>query len=142
MTSRYNEKHIVNECEQIKLKILPKIFINLIPIRMDQFIYDAVLIGDEKIVRLSWEIKAKEKKLKLLTLKSVKNFDFDTSSISKESTRIYIDSSLGDNEIRGEDFAKILNEKGFKQIHLASGYPENSFDLPEWLNYSGKDCPF
>ena len=60
--------------------------------------------------------------------------------MNKERTQIYLDSDLGEENLRGEEFALILHNEGYKNIFMAS-----SFQMPEiysWLKNSGKSTPF
>lgn len=104
--------------------------------------YDYVYIDDDKAMRLAWSMRAKKNQVDLLTLQSTNDFENYLSKIDKEKTYIYIDSDLGDHEIRGELFAKKLHDLGYKNLHLASGYAAENFELFDGLNYSGKQCPF
>lgn len=146
VTSRFDDVHIIKMATEIGVQIIPKNFISILPISMeevqDSVIYEYVYIEDDELLRISWERKAERKNLKLLTLKSVNDFSNYIEQISKESTKIYIDSRLGEGQIRGEEFAKILHEKGYRNIFIASGYEEKKFEHLPWLKISGKSCPF
>lgn len=148
VTSRFEEKELRKRCNHLGVRLIPKLMMSLIPITYTastvaaEAPYDYVYIDDEEIMRLVWERKAKKSNVSLLVLSSIKDFDQHLGKINKESTRIYIDSHFGENEMRGEDFAKILHEQGFKHLSIASGYEAKHFVHLDWLNYSGKDCPF
>lgn len=102
--------------------------------------FDYVLIDNDKIMRLAWEQKAKKGGIKLLTLSSIGEFEHYVQKIHKNSTRIYLDSDLGESSLRGEEFALILHAQGYQHIFMAS-----SFTMPQthsWLKNSGKSAPF
>ena len=61
------------------------------------------------------------------------------ADINKE-TPIYIDSELGNN-VKGEDMARELKDKGYKNITITTGHEPDKFaDLP-WLKVIGKEPP-
>jgi signal transduction histidine kinase len=148
VTSRFEEKELREKCNQLGVRLIPKMMAALIPIKyttakVDAIApYDYVYIDDDELMRISWERKAKNKNLSLLVLSSTKELENHLDKISKDSTQFYIDSHLGEGEMLGEDFAKILHEQGYKHLSIASGYEEKHFVHLEWLKYSGKDCPF
>jgi signal transduction histidine kinase len=148
VTSRFEEKELREKCNQLGVRIIPKLMAALIPIKYTATKvdavepYDYVYIDNDELMRISWERKAKKKNISLLVLSSTKELKHHLDKISKESTQFYIDSHLGEGEMRGEDFAKILHEEGYKHLSIASGYDAKHFVHLEWLNYSGKHCPF
>jgi signal transduction histidine kinase len=135
VTSRYEEKNIVNECVTNNIKILPKPLLSLIPI-------EEINIEDDDLLRVVWENKAKKLNVKLLTLNHTSRFEDFKSMIDKKNTLIYIDSNLSDNDLKGEEFAIILNNEGFKNLHICSGYEKERFLNYPWLKYAGKKIPF
>lgn len=104
--------------------------------------YDFVYIDDDELSRLVWQSTANKKKIRLLVLDSLKDFDKYKENINKENTKIYIDSDLGSGNIKGEEFALMLYENGYKNLIMATGHPAERFlDYP-WLKHSSKKCPF
>ena len=148
VTSRFEEKELREKCNQLGVRLIPKMMAALMPIKLATAKieplapYDYVYIDDDEIMRISWERKAKKKNFNLLVLSSTKELEFHLDKISKEFTQFYIDSHLGEGEMPGEDFAKILHEQGYKHLSIASGYEATYFAHLDWLKYSGKDCPF
>ena len=104
--------------------------------------YDYVYIDDDRLLRLGWSKRAKNKQIKLLTLASADEFKNYESNLSKEQTHIYIDYDLGNATKNGLDLAQELHEKGFKKIFMASGHEEKHFTQFSWLTFAGKECPF
>ena len=148
VTSRFEEKELREKCNQLGLRLMPKLMASLIPI---QYVgvkseavapYDYVYIEDDELMRLSWASKAKKQNISLLVLSSIKDFEHHLDRVNKEFTRIYIDSNLGKGEMAGEEFAKILHEQGYQHLSIASGYEAEHFHHLDWLKYSGKNCPF
>lgn len=144
VTSRFDEKEIRERALKLGVKMIPKTFASLVPIKIqnEQPFYEYVYIDDDELLRMGWERRAKKKNIKLLTLSSTSEFEKHIDQISREITHIYLDSSLGDNQISGEDFAKLLHEQGYKNLFIASGYEAKHFAHLPWLKFSGKDCPF
>jgi capsular polysaccharide biosynthesis protein len=67
---------------------------------------------------------------------------YNNSNNHSKSTKIYIDSDLGNN-IKGEVCAKQLFDKGFHEIYLATGYSKEGFDEMPWIMaFVGKEPPF
>ena len=81
---------------------------------------DLILVDNEKIVRLMWEIGASNSGLKCKIFSSIDELLVVSDSISK-TTPIFLDSNL-DGSIKGEDFAPILRGMGFQRILLATSY--------------------
>ncbi|MBF0298057.1 MAG: HAMP domain-containing histidine kinase [Oligoflexia bacterium] len=104
--------------------------------------YDYVYIDDDEWLRMGWEMVAKTKGIKLLTLNSINDFEKHTSKICKEHTAIYLDRNLGENEMKGDVFAEILYKRGHKNLHLATGEDAENFLHLSWLKVTDKDCPF
>lgn len=146
VTSRFEEKELREKCNQRGVRIIPKMMAALIPIKYtatkEVAPYDYVYIDDDELMRISWETKAKRRNFTLLALRSTKELEQHLNKVSKESTQFCIDSHLGEGEMRGEDFAKILHNQGYKHLSIASGYEEKHFIHLDWLKYSGKNCPF
>jgi len=144
VTSRYEEDPILKKCLEDKISLIPKNLSAFIPIQVLAPVeyVEYVYIEDDMLLRMGWERVAKKKKIKLLTLESPRKFEAHAEKINPETTKIYIDSSLGENEMKGEDFASLLHEKGYKHLYIATGYEKERFAHLPWLKHSGKDCPF
>jgi len=100
----------------------------------------AVLLDDDMLVHMNWKLAAKTAGIELKAYKTPKDFASDIADLSKE-TPIYIDSELG-NDIKGEDIAKDLHEKGFIDITMATGHGADKFTHLPWLKVAGKEPPF
>ncbi|GEM_PF-2397814 len=91
---------------------------------------DIVLIDDDLISHMTWNIAAKGSGKKLLAIADPHEFWSYLGNI-KQSTPVYIDSNLGNN-LKGEVFAKSIYERGFKNIFLTTGFDPTEFSH---LNY-------
>jgi len=92
---------------------------------------DFILIDNDNLVIKTWKFSAKQQGKNLLTFTS---FDDAEKNIEKFSpqTPIYIDSDLG-TDIPGEQCAKILYDKGFKNIYLTTGRRASHFKMMHWI---------
>jgi len=89
---------------------------------------------------MNWKLASKSSGIELKAYKESKAFLAEADALPKD-TPIYIDSDLG-NDVKGEDIAKDLHEKGFTDISMATGHsPEKFVHLP-WLKISEKEPPF
>ena len=90
-----------------------------------------VFIDDDDIMRKIWRFAADEVGGDITTYAS---FDLFLSEISHydKNTIIYIDSDLGPG-MKGEVYAKQLYDRGFTEIHLATGYSKEQFGLMPWI---------
>ena len=68
VTSRYDDAEIQKRSELLGLKILPKSLAAFIPIQMEakKLPIDLVLLDNDELVRLTWEIKAKKNGKKIM----------------------------------------------------------------------------
>jgi signal transduction histidine kinase len=144
VTSRFDESEIRNRAHSIGVRFIPKSFASLIPIinTTSETYFEIVYIDDDYLLRLGWERRAIKKNITLLTLTSCEEFQEHISKISKSKTKIYIDSSLGEGKMPGEEFAKLLNNRGYEHLYIASGYDASNFAHHPWLKFAGKECPF
>ncbi len=127
--------------------MIPKISVGYIPVEIDKkqeasFYYDAVYIEDDKYLRLGWERTAMKIGKKILTLENPNLFEDFKSQISKCDTEIYIDSGLGEDVIKGEDFAKILHSNGYKKLFLVTGRSRDELENLDFIKMIGKNCPW
>lgn len=144
VTSRYEEQHIKQRCEKISLRIIPKAMVGYVPIKLakTQKVYDACLIDDDPLIRMTWEMAAKDAGAELVTFDSYDSFIGSADEINKV-TSVSIDVNLGVG-VKGTDVALKLHNMGFTQLYLATGYdPENIADVPSCvLAVRGKDPVF
>lgn len=92
---------------------------------------DLVLIDDDLISHMTWNIAAKGSGKKLLAIADPYEFWNYLGNI-KQSIPIYIDSNLGNN-LKGEVFAKSIYESGFENIYLTTGFDPTEFAHLKYL---------
>lgn len=83
---------------------------------------DFVLVDNEEMIRMTWELGASISELRCKVFSSIDELLVAAESISK-NVPIFLDSNLGQG-IRGQGFAQILREMGFRKIFLATSYTE------------------
>lgn len=99
-----------------------------------------VLLDDDMLVHMNWKLAAKAAGVGLKAYKTREDFAAGTEALAKE-TPLYIDSDLG-NDLKGEDIAKELHEKGFTDITMATGHGSEKFSRLPWLKIIGKEPPW
>lgn len=141
VTSRFEEKGVLNGCHQMGVGLIPKAQAGFVPIRQKEIIidetppitptWDAILIDDDPLVRDMWSTQLKRRGKRLQVYSSPSEFQNVKKDVAVQ-TPIFIDSSLGE-EIRGEEYAKQLFAEGYTNLFLATGYPAGSFPPMSWI---------
>ncbi|MFO3612741.1 HAMP domain-containing sensor histidine kinase, partial [Legionella pneumophila serogroup 1] len=144
VTSCFEDIAIRNRCENIGVKIIPKSYvpyIKIIETPEKELINTVVFIDDDEMMRMTWIFAAEEAGQSISTYSSFDEFVNEINNYCK-NTLIYIDSDLGNN-VRGEDCAKLLFDKGFIDVHLATGHSRDRFRQVPWIKtIVGKEPPF
>ena len=148
VTSRWEEAALLKECNSLSIRLIPKNLAGLVPIVSgavakggDSFNRMAVLVDDDSLVRMTWEMAAKARDIELRTYSGPAGLMADLAALPRK-TPIYIDSELGDG-VKGEDFARTLYEKGFINISIETGHPAGYFDHISFIRrIMGKDPPW
>ena len=109
--------------------------------RNDKDDTEYVLIDDEEMNRSSWKLTGKIRGKKVTTFDTADKFFLTMKDLDK-AVKIYIDSNLSDG-IKGEHIAKIIYNKGFKNIYLCTGDAPSDFPVMPWIKeIVGKTPPF
>lgn len=150
VTSRYDDKEIRRRCAELNIKILPKNYAAYAPIfiteknsnnLLEENQPDLVLIDDDHLVISTWKLIAKKRNKTILAFDNFSDAERSIEALSR-MIPIYIDSNLG-TKISGEESAKVLHEKGFINIYLATGHHASRFKSMEWIKgIVGKEPPF
>lgn len=99
-----------------------------------------VLIDDDELVRITWKSRAEKAGISLLIYSNSMELFADESKLSPNFI-FYIDSELISE--KGEDVAKSLFYKGYKNLHMTTGHSlENFSHLGFIKNTIGKASPF
>lgn len=144
ITSYFEDIAIRIRCENIGVKIIPKSYvpyIKIFQISNAEQRSGLVFIDDDEMIRMAWSFAAEEAGQMISTFSSFDEFINEINNYSND-TIIYIDSELGNN-IKGEDCAKLLFDKGFVKIYLATGHSKDRFNHIPWIkSIVGKEPPF
>ena len=144
VTSCFEEIAIRTRCQSMGVKIIPKSYvpyIKIIQMPKPEHTCNLVFIDDDEMMRMTWAFAAEDAGKSIATYSSFDEFINEIDKYNKK-TVIYIDSDLGNN-IRGELCAKHLFDKGFIEIHLATGHSKDRFSHIPWLKtVVGKEPPF
>lgn len=103
--------------------------------------FDLILIDNSTSITDAWKLAALHKKKKLVVFHNLHDVACHIDSFDR-TIPIYIDSDLGES-VRGEEYAKILYDLGFKNIYLTTGYNNANFNQMYWIKeIRGKDVVF
>lgn len=132
VTSRADEEAIKLTCSKNCIKLLPKAMVSSLPIDTSLKVKpDAVLMEDDEMVISTWlhsakryrrEVRAFSTRQDLLSQLSI--FDFET--------KFFLDSRLKGEE-RGEDVARLLYNKGFRHIYMATSNLDLDKDIGNYI---------
>lgn len=89
-----------------------------------------ILIDDDKIMHLSWKLKASKANYEIKCYFQIEDFLSDVS-IDKNAA-IFIDSDLG-NGTKGEIESKRIYDLGFHNIYLTTGHTDIDSNKHPWL---------
>ncbi|MBF0311964.1 MAG: hypothetical protein HQK52_01030 [Oligoflexia bacterium] len=156
VTSHYEENKIRAKCQELGIKLIPKMLAGLIPIEFnaakitgaiqseaaDLKNVQAVYVDDEFYNRKDWIKHAKKRGVHLLALETSAELIDIYDQLDKDNCEIFLDRELGIGLPKGEEVATQLHKKGFKKIALATGYDPDVFTHIPWLKVLGKDCPW
>lgn len=142
VTSRYEEKAILDECLRLNVRMIPKGLAGFVPIACPLSPHlDAVLIDDDELVHTVWRVAARTNGKTLDAFSTPKEFLAKVGRLDRK-TPIYVDSKLGDG-VRGEELAKELHEKGFRNLYLATGHDRDALRSMPWIKgIVGKEAPW
>lgn len=121
VTSRFEESKLLDRCNKLDIKLIPKAMAGYVPIEIKSLpiLYDWVLIDDDILIHQTWSFASKEAKKDFLSFFAESDFMDACDNIDKSSS-IYVDANLGNGK-KGEDLAKKLHTIGFVNIFIATG---------------------
>ncbi len=143
VTSRYEDVEVRERCKALGMKIIPKYFAELTPIRISIPITptEIVFVDDEEVIGEFWKDSAEAAGKSISVFKDPRDFMQVVHQYPKD-VLIYMDSSLG-NGLKGEDFAKQLYDQGYQNIILATGFSKDHFKNVTWVkDIIGKEPPW
>ena len=152
VTSHYSKPEIIAQCIDFNFGLIPKALAGKIPMRVSapSPVLNTtsspseplvILLDDDLLVIEIWQMAAKDKNINFQTFTEAKELLAILNTLNKD-TSFYIDSNLA-NGVKGEDIAKQIFDKGFKNITLATGSPKEDFThLDHLIGVIGKEPPF
>ncbi|HAZ08520.1 MAG TPA: hypothetical protein DCZ01_08385 [Elusimicrobia bacterium] len=154
VTSRFEEKAILEECLRLKARMIPKGLASFVPIRVQtptgasepgpvgkNMLLDAVLIDDDPLTRMNWKMAASRSDKKFKSFSTVVEFLNEAPAISLE-TPVYVDAKLAD-DVNGAQESLRIHELGFQEIYLATGHEAAKFAAYKHLRgVVGKEPPW
>lgn len=142
VTSRSEEPRIIEECASLKVRMIPKGLADFVPISISAHATRAraVLLDDDALTHMTWEMSAEEHGVELQAFTDPTEFLSKLDNFPKDIP-LYIDSDLGE-KIKGENIAVELKEKGFNNICLATAHPPEKFAHLPWLKVITKEPPW
>ena len=146
VTSRFEEPQVVQRCETLGVRLLPKPVAAYVPIikrsaTASAPAVDAVLIDDDPLVHMAWNMAAKRAGKRVAFFKAPREFLGRQAYVSAD-VPLYVDAQLGEL-VQGEEFARELLESGFTNVILATGRDPATFAHLPWITQVvGKEPPF
>ncbi len=92
---------------------------------------EVVLIDDDELVHMSWKREGKKVNIEVHAYLTIESFIKD-ASLYHPMTSIFIDSSLSGN-LKGEIESKKINDLGFSELFLATGFSKEDINKPKWI---------
>lgn len=100
-----------------------------------------ILIDDDLLIHELWKLAARDASVLFDCYFSVDEFLATNPDASDDSLEIYVDSNL--DGVKGEEEVCRLYQKGFKRLHIATGYNPEHIEIPEFVvSVIGKRPPF
>lgn len=142
VTSRSEEKQVIEDCARLNIRLMTKGMAEYVPISTGapSAAARAVLLDDDALTHMTWEMAADAHGVGLRAFTKPEDF-FEALETFPKDIPLYIDSDLGEN-MKGEDIAAQLKEKGFINICLATAHPPEKFAHLPWLKVMTKAPPW
>lgn len=99
--------------------------------------FDLVLIDNDELIRLSWQLQARDLKMKVAVFDSLESFLKGQVALE---TPVYIDYHL-DRGVKGTEVASELNSMGYTNLFITTGDSRIKKAPPYIKSIFGKDFP-
>ncbi len=137
-TNHFDDESIQEGCQQRDIRLLAKSLLGIIPLTVRESAL--VLIDDDRLVRMAWEMGAHRYVVTLLSYDSFESFCRDRVNVPTHFP-IYMDANLP-GEAPVADRLKKLKQFGFKDVYVETGEsPEAFSDLSGCKGVVGKGFP-
>lgn len=102
---------------------------------------DLILIDDTNSNHVRWNIEARRAQKKLASFRSLDEFNSRSKDIDK-GTPVFVDYTFENGPHTGKEIAERIVLGGFRNVHIATGLPEDHVERPEGIkSVRGKDFP-
>lgn len=137
VTSHFAEKDVLERCDKLGVKMIPKPMAGDVPIEIASpsgltAKYTHCHIDDDFYIRSDWKRSAKKCGISMLSASSRDELMENINDLGPE-TKIYIDSQLEEDDPPGEILAKELYDLGFKDLTMSTGYTKDKFKDMPWI---------
>jgi hypothetical protein len=129
ITAMAEDAQVKDRCHQHNIKLIPKTMIS--QVQISESTPCIVLIDDEELTHISWNMYFKNKPVQFTRFYSVDAFLQKASGFNTQTTTIYIDSTLG--ELLGEVESEKIFNLGFKNLYMQTGHPKEAIHKPSWI---------
>jgi signal transduction histidine kinase len=141
ITNDFEDEALQARCVQVGCRIIPKPLLPYLAIGSKPALvkqdFDLVLIDNDELMRLSWQIRARDLKKRVGIFENLNAF---LGANVSTATPVYIDFHL-DSGVSGLDVAAQLNKLGYNSIFITTG-DDKVTDLPPYIkSVQGKDFP-
>ena len=143
VTSRAEERGLIERCARLGVRLIPKGLAGSVPLKPTEEpkAPDAVLVDDDQLVHVTWQLAAEGQGRRLATYHSPERLLATVGTLPKE-TPIYLDSDLG-NGVEGTRVARDLHDLGFRELYLATGRDRSALPRAPWIKrVVGKEPPW
>jgi len=145
VTSRFDDPKVLSAADSAGMRIIPKGMAGFVPLRFDSTNatnWDFILIDDDPVVRLSWELSAKAHDLQGIVVSKPADFFAQQIEVAR-TTPVYVDQELG-GELKGTSVALEIKKLGFTTVYLATGLAgiKSSTDAFSGIACVGKQPPW
>lgn len=137
-TNHFDDENIHEGCRSRDIRLLAKSLLGIIPLTVRESA--VVLIDDDILVRMAWELGAHRRVVTLLSYDSFESFCRDRANVPTHFP-IYMDANLP-GEAPVAERVKKLKQFGFDSVYVETGEdPENYATLAGLQGVVGKEFP-
>lgn len=130
VTNRYEDLDLRESCQTFGIKIIPKPYAKWIPVKVINPV-DLIFIDDDEAITDIWKTRAEQSNVTIEVFNHIEEF-LRVYKFYPTDTLIYIDSDLG-GDLRGEDVAKELYDRDYKNLMITTGFEKEKFANMHWI---------
>jgi hypothetical protein len=131
-TDRDRDVRLQKSCIEASIQMLPKVLAPFsvwnpfnttstkFPVSTESSCRKIVLLDDDELIHILWRYWAEENKIDLTLFKKSGDLLSRLDTLSKDC-HLYIDFHLGHENPNGAEIARILYDKGYRNLHICTG---------------------